>query len=308
MNYYMDSFTITDTLQINDRKEFLAYLRANKMTKEKFIIETFHKTDLYTHEPLLYKNEDQYLINDFNNRENLIDYLFASVNPKEYLLSFFKRRAERKGLVYAPSDVELKSYIAPSIRAIEKCEIDYKELMIEIGLKVRFDYSVKKLNQKNDEELIIIQDTREQKELKFKVKSEISKLDFGDYSCLGNYFSSVYIERKSLSDFIGSIGKDFERFKKEVARAGNLNSFLIVVIESDLRKSLKFNELSYIHAKASPEYVFHNMREIMEKNAHVQFLFVRDRHESSRVIEKIFRVGEKIKNCDLQFLYEQGSL
>lgn len=302
------SFSITDKLVVYDAKTFRAYLRANKITKENFILNTFKKKDLYDGDDLIFKNEDQYFNNDFNSRANLIDYFINCNDPLSFCLSFFSKRKSYKNLVYAPSQVELKSFIAPSINVIEKREIDYNQLMKLVSLKSKYDYSIKILDQ-NKKELIIIQDTREQRPLKFNVKTEVSKLDSGDYSCLAPHFSNVFIERKSLNDFVGTLSsKNFERFKSELARAKNLNQLIFIIIESPLSTALKFNTLDYNFSRVSPEFIFHNMRELIQEFDNCQFLFVNSRAESSRVIEKIFRSGEQIKKCDIQYLYEKGIL
>lgn len=302
-------FTIKENLVVHDLKAFKSYLRSNKITKEQFIKENFNKLDLYTKEPLIYKNEEQYFNNDFNTRENLIEYFLICSDPLQFCLDFFRKRKARKGLIYAPSHIELKSYIAPSVRAIEKRGINYNELMDKVGLINRFNYGINKLETIDNEELIIVKDTREQKPLKFNVKTETSKLDFGDYVCLGSYFSNIYIERKSLPDFIGTLcPKNIERFKKEIERAENLNSFIFIIIESNFNQSFKFNKLSHIHSQVSPDFVFHNLRLIMEQFSNCQFLFCNGRIDAARIIEKIFRIKNQIKNIDLQYHLEFNQL
>ncbi len=60
-------------------------------------------------------------------------------------------------------------------------------------------------------------DTREQKPLPIPghVAVEVKKLDAGDYALLG-YEDRCVVERKSLSDFIGSITHGRERFAREL--------------------------------------------------------------------------------------------
>lgn len=64
----------------------------------------------------------------------------------------------------------------------------------------------------------IITDTREQNPYKFgdlKIENVIKKLDYGDYSIVG-FEDIVTVERKSMDDFCGSIGKNRKRFGKVI--------------------------------------------------------------------------------------------
>lgn len=66
--------------------------------------------------------------------------------------------------------------------------------------------------------LTIIQDTREQRPLAFpEAKVLVKMLKTGDYSLEG-FEDRVTIERKSLSDLLGSLGSDRDRFMREVLR------------------------------------------------------------------------------------------
>lgn len=78
--------------------------------------------------------------------------------------------------------------------------------------------------------LKLIQDTREQTPWTFDdhpVEIIIEKLDTGDYSLPG-LTDKVAIERKSMSDLLGSITQGRKRFERELARSMPLESFCIV--------------------------------------------------------------------------------
>lgn len=297
-------------LAINNRKEFLSYLRKNKLTKEQFIVNHLKKKDLFSGEPLIYKNEEYYLNNDFNCRDNLNNYLLSidRMEAREFCVNFLKKRKERKKLIFAPSQIELKSYIAPSINIIYKgLKLDYNEIIKESGLLPKFNYKGK-FESTVFGPMVIIQDTREQKPLELK-NIQIKKLDFGDYTVLPPYYSSVFIERKSLTDLINTLSpKNIDRFKSEIARAVEMKSYLIVVIEENFHQLLKMKELKYIKSQANPDYILHKIREIMESSNIIQFLFVNNRKESARIIQKIFKLGESVKNLDLMYAYDGGKL
>ena len=68
------------------------------------------------------------------------------------------------------------------------------------------------------EDVVAVVDTREQLPLDLSpLQSQSGTLVTGDYSVLG-LEQEVAIERKSLSDLLGCIGKDRERFDKEIKR------------------------------------------------------------------------------------------
>src|SRR3990172_6498855 len=83
-------------------------------------------------------------------------------------------------------------------------------------MKVDFQYDRIRPAIEIPEGLILIQDTREQKPL-FKTTDWIvdKKLDYGDYSIVG-FEDRITIERKSIPDLFGSLGKGRKRFDKEL--------------------------------------------------------------------------------------------
>lgn len=57
---------------------------------------------------------------------------------------------------------------------------------------------------------------------------ETAALPVGDYSIKG-FEDKIAIERKSCSDLFGTLGKDHDRFKKELERAKDYDYFAILV-------------------------------------------------------------------------------
>ena len=78
----------------------------------------------------------------------------------------------------------------------------------------------------------ILIDTREQTPFTFTgydVDPETATLPVGDYSLPG-FQDRAAIERKSLNDLIGCLmGKDRERFERELARGRHYDLFMVVV-------------------------------------------------------------------------------
>ena len=78
----------------------------------------------------------------------------------------------------------------------------------------------------------IIIDTREQCPLRFEnLPAELGTLDTGDYSVRG-LAHAIAVERKSLDDLLGCIGRDRDRFKRELQRL-RAYRFRLLVVEAD---------------------------------------------------------------------------
>lgn len=90
----------------------------------------------------------------------------------------------------------------------------------------------------------VIIDSREQQPFRFLncdpwkiIGTQCFKLDDGDYSIVG-LDRQVTIERKSISDLLGSISADRERFEREFERMQRLK-FSAVVVEGQLSDVLR---------------------------------------------------------------------
>lgn len=89
----------------------------------------------------------------------------------------------------------------------------------------------------------IIRDSREQAPFPFQsiegfdvINTVTAALPTGDYSIVG-FESRISIERKSVSDYYGSIGSDRERFEREMVRLAAMD-YAAVVIEGDWKELL----------------------------------------------------------------------
>ena len=80
----------------------------------------------------------------------------------------------------------------------------------------------------------VIIDSREQTPFAFQhekfgeVATESGTLDTGDYSLAG-LTDRVAVERKSLPDLVPCLGRERERFERELQRAAALDAFAVVV-------------------------------------------------------------------------------
>lgn len=295
-------------------KELHAHLKAHKLSIANYYHTYYPRHDLLTNELIDFVNKDQYFEDDFNSRVNFKKWAKTS-DPKivgDYCKNLILKRKERKKSIYAYSQVELQSSGLPSVNFLQTVIGDYYDFCENNGFERKFlnpkDLNLKELKLKNCHVCI---DTREQKPLEFNYQTQVQKLDFGDY-CFSNLEISgkTYIERKSLKDFIGTLAGGYDRFCREIERAAENESSIVVVVENNLATCLRFNYLPYIarNTKVTPDFIFHKVRALMTMYKNVQFLFVDSREECVRVVEKIFVNKDVSLNYDLQLLYDMEKL
>ena len=294
-----------------------SHLKAHGLRMASYYQKHFPRYDMYDGEMIKFKDKRHYFDSDFNSRVNQRKWLEQQPleTSRSYLKNIIAKRKEKKDLIFSPCQVELRTLMTPSIITYEKYFDDYYDMCSSIGLKNKFkkvekiiEGSVK--NERDDLKVYI--DTREQMPLKFNIESEAKALKYGDYALSDKSLTcNCYIERKSLADFISTISVlNHERFCNEIKRAEEDNANLVVVVEEGLNKALAFKHLPHISKKikATPEYIFHKVRQIIQEYNSVQFLFVNGRKESVRVIEKIFFSGCVYKDVDLQLAYDKKIL
>ena len=292
------------------------------------------ETYYHTHEPrydratgvlIPYKDLKQYRSQEFADKESLKKWIHTNpVEGKAWAIDWLRKRKEEKSLVYAPSQVELESLCCPSMRYYDWVG-GYYAICRDLGFRDRYaDYPDKKadiMSESTPNVVGIIQDSREQTPIKLGVKTTVSKLDWGDYALVNDPFK-VRIERKSLHDMIGTLsGKKVEhkriaqdspceRFERELIRAKEDGGYLVMMVESTIEDALNFRELSSIkHGKASPSYIFKNLRDLLIKYPLTwQVVFVGDHKKAAEKLIKIFQMGNQVKRVDLQYALQRGVL
>tara|TARA_B100000287_G_scaffold345926_1_gene333377 strand:- start:3495 stop:4451 length:957 start_codon:yes stop_codon:yes gene_type:complete len=309
--------------KFKDDKSLHRHLRSHNMLMVDYYHKHFPRKDLYTGKLLKFKNKEHYFNNDFENKIHMKKWLQESPREetRKYCEALLMTRKLRKKLNYVPTEVELRSSMCPPITFLEEIlEQGYYNYCLEkLELKSRHFKMPKNLSLANDPgsnsfnqmRFKIYVDTREQRPLKFKLPIEVKTLNFGDYAFSHeDYSANTYIERKSVTDFIGTMSGGLERFKKEIERAKQQNQSLIILVEESLTNCLSFNHLPYVSKKirANPDFIFHNVKDLLQEYSHIQFLFVKGRVEASRVIEKLFVNGGIYKNYDLQLAYNLKEL
>lgn len=96
--------------------------------------------------------------------------------------------------------------------------------------------------------MLLLVDTREQLPLEFKFPTKVGKLSVGDYGCQydDGHICPTLIERKSLNDLFGSLGKNYKRFGREIVRAHKNNQNIIIAIEGSISNILVGTRFSFI--------------------------------------------------------------
>lgn len=284
------------------------FYRNHDLKLEEYIVKYFPRTDLFDKSPIIYKTTEQYFSADFNNKNNLKQYLknLSKIDATNYCKDLLRKRKIEKDLKYCPLQIELVSLPCfPPVNYLSTL-FNYYEFCEEIGLinKVKSisDFNLQ-IEDTGDNYIII--DSRENQPLKFDIECKVEKLEFGDYHFTGN--SNLYFERKSLPDFCSTLSCGLERFIKELERARLANAYLIMIVESKLQDALSFNHLPWmkrVKTKATPEFLFHNLRELIQRFPNFQPLFVDGRPQVVEYMMKGFLSGNIFKQYDLGLLYQ----
>ena len=286
------------------------FYRNHDLKLEEYIVKYFPRTDLLDKTPIIYKSPDQYFGADFNNKNNLKKYLknLPKDDAANYCKSLIRKRVLDKDLKYSPLQIELVSLLCfPPIHYLSTL-FDYYGFCEEIGLinKVKPmppNFSIPTSEPLPESHILI--DSRESQPLKFNIEYRVQKLKFGDYYFTGN--PGLYFERKSINDFLGTMSQGYDRFVKELDRASAANAYLVMIIESKLSDVLSFNHLPWmkrVKTKASPEFIFHQLRSLIQQFPNFQPIFVEGRREAVEYMMKGFLSGDVFKQYDLQLLYQ----
>jgi len=289
------------------------HLKAHKLLVAEYYQKYMPRYDKHDGSLILFKNKEQYLSQDFNSRENLKRWIqFADTGvATQYCKELLIKRKQKKNLVWSPTQVELRTTMMPPIQVYNELFGDYYSLCEQIGFKNKLGLGILEQRLIKNPYIIYI-DSREQAPLCFQnIKTETKGLKVADYACSDTISCNCYIERKSVSDFRGTFSGGFERFCRELDRAKELDAYIVVLVERSLNDCLNFQDLPEIYhknTKVTPEFVFHNVRELIQKYDNLQFLFVNGRTRAAEVIVKIFESSCSYKLIDLQFYHDTGYL
>lgn len=279
-----------------------AHLKTHGLSVASYYCKHFPRKDLFSGQPIPFKNKDEYFSTYFLRRENLTKWLAKTPKDKKssIILDMLEHRIKSKNLSAAPNELELFFAGLPLISDYKECFGSYSAAANACGVDVMLKSKLPPEWNQDFSRRKIFTDSREQRPLQF-ANSECVKLDTGDYAVSGEDFAHTFVDRKSFEDWCGTlVGDNLSRFEREVQRCKSQDSFLWVVVESPLESVFRTAELSY--HKPNLSYISHNMRVLQHKySSNLQFVFSGGREQSQKIIPKLLCLGKRCWGVDLQF-------
>ena len=139
--------------------------------------------------------------------------------------------------------------------------------------------------------MIIVQDSREQKPYWRNKKNEVETktLQTGDYTMRG-YEHRVSIERKSMADLFGTVGKGHRRFKNELERGMAMDYFGIYV--EGTRERIKNKDFPGSYHSKMRGYVVLKILDTIKEKYDIDVVYCESRVKCKRAIKKKFSLLE----------------
>jgi len=271
------------------------------------------KYDMLTGEPIKFKSKEQYKGSFYSNRKNLIKH-FAQITEEEIIeitKQILQSKIESKNIKYAPSTIECKSFTVPfpSPAFIQSFNIDYNEICKSCGLIPKYQYS-DLLKKKCSLPECIVVDTREQEILPLRNQFKILKLSFGDYAISTDLNNTLSVEKKTGGDLVSTLSRGFERFCRELDRANEVNSNILIVVSEKLSNMLSFNYLPQFRwiRRAQPSFIFSRLRSILQAYPNTQIVFGQNKQEAAQITEFALAYSKDLFKYDIQYLYDLKKL
>lgn len=282
-----------------------AHIKKHDMLLGDYYVKHFQRKNKLTGELLPFKNVDDYFDKDFSQPHQLSEWIEKApfVEAKEYLGKLLKRRIDKLGLDYGPSELELVSAGLPSVDVYKRFFGSYTDACKWCGVMPHLGKPMPREFWNNHSNTGIFIDTREQRPLSFN-KSKYMKLDVGDYAPYNEYFDYTFVDRKGIGDFCSTVTVSYNRFCRELDRCREIGCYLFVVIEAP------FDKMEY-YSKNGPKkwnltYVFNKMRQIqMEYHDCCQFVFGGRRGDCAHIIPKLLVMGKKLWNTDVNYFWQK---
>lgn len=296
--------------QFPSERSLHSHIKSHKIMLAEYYTKYYPRYNLFTGDPLPFKNKESYFSRDFSNRDQLLQWCEKEdcEKVKQYILKLLKQRIDEKKLSKAPSHLELKTSELPTVDLYKKHFGSYSKACELISVKPMFGSSLPKdWFQAVDDNIKIFIDTREQQPLSFN-NSEFLKLDFGDYAVGKEHYDYTYVDRKSETDFKSTLSKNnLDRFRAELQRTKDFGSYLFIVTETDMSTMESRNRWS--PHTSNMKYIYHNMRVLNHDFAgNCQFIFTGGRKQSENLIPKLLTLGKKLWDVDLQYYISKKAL
>lgn len=278
--------------------------KAHGIKLENYIYKHHPRINLLTGKQIIWKNNlESYFLSDFDTKIELNKWLKTQTIKKqqEYLKKILLKRKEIKGINKALSQFESRALMMPAVSYYNKIfNNEYHELCQEIGLISRFDYN-QVLEFDNKRKYKICIDSREITPLNFKREVLIQTISVGDYRS-EPMFQNFHVERKTISDWAGTMSKGYDRFCRELDKAKELGIYIVMIIESKYSDLISINYLPHTRRiQASSEFLLKRCRDLFVNYDNFQTCAVDGRIESVNLIEKLFKMKNKIETVDIQY-------
>ena len=290
----------------NNDRSFHAHLKKHNIYQAEYYCKYYPRYSLYYHQQIPFKNKQQYFDTEFIDYSEFLKW--ESSNTPEIVktksLNLLKKRIDEKNYHFAPFHNELVTLNMPSLNIYKKYFASYTAACKLLNIEPLFNKNLPEVFKSADvSDLPILVDTREQDPLQFK-NTKIEKIFVGDYLIADKkHFTNTFVDRKSESDFLGTMASGIERFEREVQRAVELDCYLFVVVETNISNIL-INQKKY-NRKTNLEYVFHNMRNLCHKYPRrIQFVFTGNRNKSLDIIPKLLYHGKSLWQVDIQYFLD----
>ena len=293
-----------------DRKEVHKHVKKEHgLMLVEYYTQCYTRYNLLDNTPIGYRgNVDQYFSEDFFNTLQMKTWIRSAPKKQvmDWMLSRLKDRIEYKGFKFAPTQVEIETLSQmPDLFAFEKFFGSYEDACKEIGYEPLLK-TVKDIPPMKVKDPTICIDTREQTPLSFS-NSKVMALAYADYTLSGDDYNYTYVDRKSGADFLGTFGKGYKRFERELQRAIDMDSFIYVVIENSIGGVIC--DAKSLGRNVRTEYSFKNMRKIQyEHPQRIQFVFTGSRHASQKLIPFLLSHGEDLWDYDVYFALRKKGL
>lgn len=292
---------ICETL-FDSEKTLHRHLKSHKIN----IVDYYHsyhpRHDLYDGKFIEYKDYNQYFNSYFNSSKNRLNWYQTALKEDiyDFLYKNLKYSKELKELKCAQTEIMWQSIKGPDIIEYETFlgKGSYQKINKELGLPMVKRLYPQKIDEAQNLEIVI--DTREQLPLEF-TKFRVQKLIFGDY---WTDDSEIFVERKSIEDFCGTMSSGQVRFSKELDRAKDLGMYLVIMVEETIEKALIYKNYKNPCIGNHGAFALHAMRDILRTYDNCQFVFTGSRENSQDFI--LFLLSQKsmdFREVDLQFYF-----
>lgn len=288
--------------EFSSRKGFHCHLKAHALTIGDYYVKHYQKRDLFTGDLLQFRNYDSYFSFDFNSFDNYVAWLrtHAPKETKPYVFEQAIRKFNDKKIKHSPPNLFYDLSFMANIHTYKSLWGSYDSFLKSAKIENIFNKALPKgFWEKSTEEMCIFVDTREKKPLKFPY-CRSKKLDFGDYTVGGEYYTKTFVDRKAHDDFRQTFGSGIDRFRREMDRCVKFGCYMFVVVESSIEKLEEENKFSKF--KSNLGFVWHNLRQLMiDYPKNLQIIFAYNRSGAKKIIPLILSYGDEIWNVDLQF-------